>query len=253
MIKVCQFLVFNSILPLSDVGTDVATFVDLLVSGHFLWATLTFFFMWTPFIIHALVVPVNIIKAQLINWSYDEDFEEEYDWKKALRKLVIHLPFVIPFKNVKNAIRLYQLKFGMSGFDDKHWREVEAIQHRAGMVGMYESFTESGPQAIVQLVIILSTGEASLTQKISIPISIFSLAWASSRAFFIQRSADDTDPDPNFKTVFLNVLPWNILIVVNSIVLWSMIGDMIKKHFILGAFICFLTVFWSNKVLEKRG
>ena len=69
----------------------------------------------------------------------------------------------------------------MRGFKDRNWGEVENIQEKAGAAGLYESFTEAGPQSVVQSIIILSTA-----QKVSLPISICSLTMASSRAFFIQ-------------------------------------------------------------------
>ena len=86
------------------------------------------------------------------------------------------------------------MNFGRAGFEAKNSKKVERIQQEAGLAGMYESFTEAGPQSIHQLVIIFSTGKISTAQKFSIPFSLFTLAWAASRAFFIQRSLSHVLP-----------------------------------------------------------
>ena len=40
--KVGLFWLFNTIVPFTDVGTDLFTFLDLLRDGHVMWAILTF-------------------------------------------------------------------------------------------------------------------------------------------------------------------------------------------------------------------
>ena len=67
----------------------------------------------------------------------------EADWKD----LLLHIPFVLPLRNLWLAYRLYKLNFGMSTFDTKDWAEVEAIQKMVAKDGLSESFFESGPQA----------------------------------------------------------------------------------------------------------
>ena len=72
MIKLGLFVVFNSILPFTDVTTDGVTFFELLENGHANWAAATFYFMWNPFILHLLTFVYNFIQA----WQEaDEDFE----------------------------------------------------------------------------------------------------------------------------------------------------------------------------------
>ena len=87
-------------------------------------------------------------------------------------------PFVTPLKNIYYAIRLCRLRFGMQDFEAKNAKEVERTQHEAGSSGMYKSFLVSDPQSVLQLKIILATN----AQKISITISVFSLARASIHA-----------------------------------------------------------------------
>ena len=141
--------------------------------------------------------------------------------------------------------------YGMKGFRDKNWGEVEQIQEKAGAAGMYESFTESGPQSVVQLVIILSTGRISTAQKVSLPISILSLTMASSRAFFIQRSRDERDPDPALKTLLLYIFPRMLLMVLNSIILWTMIGGLVSGYIFSGIVLCFVNVYVSLSGFSK--
>ena len=120
-------------------------------------------------------------------------------------------------------------------------------QHEAGMNGMQESFNE----AIVQLVIIFSTGHISYAQMASISFSIFSLSWASWRVFFILRTRDESDPDPNFKTTFLQILPWELMIVINSTILWTLIGGLLGKYFfirvLLGFFVLYVTEYTRKR------
>lgn len=156
--------------------------------------------------------------------------------------MFIHVPFVVPIRNLYNAYRLFKLGFGTEEFNEKDWKTVEEIQHEAGINGMQESFMEAAPQAIVQLVVVFSTGRISKAQWVSIPLSLFSLAWASSRVFFILRTRDESDPDPNFKTLFLRILPWELLIVVNSTILWTMIGGLLGKYVFIGVFLSFLII-----------
>ena len=151
--KVGLFWLFNTILPFTDVGTDLFTFLDLLRDGHVMWATLTFAVMWNPFFIHLGVFCFDILKSKLGGG----DFEA----RKIMGNVFTHLPFVLPFKNLYNTAHLGRLRFGGRDFEDRSWAEVEEIQHEAGIAGMYESFTEAGPQSVVQLTVILCTGMIS--------------------------------------------------------------------------------------------
>ena len=124
--------------------------------------------------------------------------------------------------------------FGRDDFDKDNWIHVEEIQHEAGINGMYESFTEAGPQSVVQFVVILSTGRISIAQWISIPISILSLSWGSSRAYFIQRGEDESDPDPKVKIVLFYVFPSMLVIVLNRSILWTLIGGLLGRYIFAG-------------------
>ena len=107
---------------------------------------------------------------------------------------------------------------------------------------MYESFLESGPQAVLQMKIILSTGSVSVFQIFSIVISIVTLALASSRAFFIQRDEDSSDPDPDLvKMVVLGTFPWMLLNVAHSLTMWTFIAGLLGR-FVLPCCIVYLLV-----------
>ena len=130
--KVGLFWLFNTILPFTDVGTDLFTFLDLLRDGHVMWAILTFAVMWNPFFIHLGVFCFDILKSKLGGG----DFEA----RKIMGNVFTHLPFVLPFKNLYNTAHLGRLRFGGRDFEDRSWAEVEEIQHEAGIAGMYESW-----------------------------------------------------------------------------------------------------------------
>ena len=63
MIKLFLFVLLNSILPFADVGTDAATFYDLNENGQRLWACVTCYFMWNPFVLHLLDFIYKFLKA----------------------------------------------------------------------------------------------------------------------------------------------------------------------------------------------
>ena len=120
MIKLGSFVIFNSILPFTNVATDGVTFFDLHNNGHNNWAAATAYFMLNPFILHLLNFVYNFIEAW---WKDDEDF----DWRSELKEVFLHLPFVVPIKNLYNAYRLHQMGFGSDQMDEVYWEEVEKI------------------------------------------------------------------------------------------------------------------------------
>ena len=243
--KLALFVLFNTILPFTDVGTDALTFFDLIDNEHIYWASLNMYFMWNSFVLHLLAF---IYKAILACTTETNSFE----WIEELKKVVLHIPFVMPLKNLYNAYLLYRMGFGLKkDFKEKNWKRVEEIQHEAGICTMYESFMEGGPQSIVQLVIVLSTGRISYAQWVSIPMSIISLAWSSSRVYFILRTPDDSDPDPEFMMVLLRIFPWELMIVINSVLLWTMIGGLLGGFVFHGLLLSFLILLGSLYLVEN--
>ena len=162
--------------------------------------------------------------------------------EENFKEVCYHLPFVQTVRNLYNAWRLNELGFGTPDFDVTKSAEVEAILQEVGLAGQYESFFESGPQSITQCVIILSTGKISAMQMISITISVASLTWGASRAFFIQRMEHTADPDPNFAMVFLRVFPFMLVSVINSLVMWVLIWGFLGPYTFASLFMNFSTV-----------
>ena len=103
--KISFFFFFNSLIPGSDVGTDLYTCIDLYNNGQILWASMSFYFMWNPFIIKCLFMLARLWYTR-----------EEFVWKKELMHTMFFLPFVTPIKNLLFSIKLYRLRFGMWNF-----------------------------------------------------------------------------------------------------------------------------------------
>ena len=244
--KLALFVLFNTILPFTDVGTDALTYFDLIDNEHVNWASLNMYFMWNSCVLHLLTFLYKSIRA----CCFAED-RNSFDWIEELKKVVFHIPFVMPLRNFYNAYLLYRMGFGLKDFKEKNWKRVEEIQDEAGICTMYESFMEGGPQSIVQLVIVLSTGRISPAQRISIPMSIISLAWSSSRVYFILRTPDDSDPDPEFMMVLLRIFPWQLMIVVNSVLLLTMIGGLLGGFVFVGLLLSFLILFGSLYIVDN--
>ena len=64
---------------------------------------------------------------------------------------------------------------------------------------------------------------------VGVIVSVFSLAWGSSRAFFIERTRDEADPDPALNMVVLWVFPCMVLIAVNSMMMWTLTGGILGR------------------------
>ena len=134
MLAILKFITFNTILPLFDMGTDIRAFFLYLstVAYHPNWAALTLVWIMVPFILHLIKFLYHLLaKTGEANW----------------RDLFLHIPFVLPIRNLYYAYKLHKLGFGMPNFESKNWAAVEAIQNEVARDGLTESYFESGPQA----------------------------------------------------------------------------------------------------------
>ena len=244
-LKIGLFFFFNSVLPGSDVGTDMVTCIFLYNSGDIFWASMTFFFMWNPFFFMLLLATAKLVNHM---WNGQGAFRA----RTEVLQIASLLPFATPVKNLILTIRLYKLGYGMKTFHSKDARHVEEILHEAGSASILESVLESGPQSVIQLKIVLSTGRISFAQRISIPISIFTLAWNSSRAYFIQRGEDNSDPDPEKKMVLMQVFPLMFLVVLHSIISWTSIAGLLNEYAIPFCFAYILLAYLSQKYTSKK-
>ena len=77
------------------------------------------------------------------------------------------------------------------------------------------------------MTISLCTGHFPPLIMLSTVISLLSLSWGASRAYFIERSQDKADPDPAFFMVLMRVFPLMLVVVLNSLVMWVMIAGLI--------------------------
>ena len=136
MLDILKFITFNCILPLFDMGTDVrAVFLYLFgVAYHPNWAVLTLVWIVVPFLLHLVKFLYHLLAKT-----------GEASW----RDLFLHIPFVLPFRNLYYAYLLHKLGFGSPNFESKNWAAVEAIQNEVARDGLSESYFESGPQAHV--------------------------------------------------------------------------------------------------------
>ena len=80
---------------------------------------------------------------------------------------------------------------------------------------------------MVQLQIILSTSSISYVQIVAIPIIFLTLARASNR----EQDEDNVGPDLELKMLGLLILPWMILIVIHSLIIWISIAAILEKFF----------------------
>ena len=134
MRAILQFITFNTILPLFDMGTDVrAVFLYLFgLAYHPNWAALTLVWIVVPFLLHLVKFLYHLLNKT-----------GEASW----RDLFLHIPFVLPIRNLYYAYLLHKLDFGRPNFESKNWSAVEAIQNEVARDGLSESYFESGPQA----------------------------------------------------------------------------------------------------------
>ena len=136
MLAILKFITFNTILPLVDMSTDVRAVILYLtavgVAYHPNWAALTLVWIVVPFLLHL----VKFLYQKLARTG-------EASW----RDLFLHIPFVLPIRNLYYAYLLHKLDFGRPNFESKNWAAVEAIQKQVAKDGLSESYFESGPQA----------------------------------------------------------------------------------------------------------
>ena len=217
MFQLLKFILFNCGLPLGDVVTDFKTFLSLKDNGQAWWAYLTLAWMFVPVIIR-LTTFINLNIRNM--WDSDSDSEGQVTSGLMLaffKEVIVHLPFCLPLYNLYLANKLRKLRYGKDKFEASNSAKVEAILSEVAECSFLESYFEAGGQASLQLIIILSTGQASTSQKISIVLSLLSLAWGASRGYFNQRSQDAADPDPALSMVVLRVFPLMLVVVLNSL------------------------------------
>ena len=132
--------------------------------------------MFVPFTVNFIIVTNNLIVAIIKGQSYSINQTLRLIKETSL-KIILHFPCAIPLRNAYLAIILLK---GSS-------INSQEIYEESALSSFYESFLESGPQVIQQVVIISSTVQISVPKALSVISSLFFLTWAACTAFFVQR------------------------------------------------------------------
>ena len=188
-------IISNSIVPGADVTSDFLTFLELLEHGDIQWATAVLFFMFVPFFFKLAEFSVDLCRGKVK--------------ENNVVGLFLHLPFVAPIVHLSLGLRILLI----DPTKPQNLSSIEKVAKVAALGSMYEAFLESGPQLQLQLHIILSTGRPTKTQVGSIVLSTLSLTLASCRAFYVQRSREFADPEPNIHMI-LRAFPHMLVQVV---------------------------------------
>ena len=146
MLPVLRFFFFNVALSTTDVGTDLSTFLELLLSDNPRWAFLTLGWTIMPFLVHTVLFLYKKATGELPkSATYSELMRDFY------KEAGIHLPFVSSMHNLWRAKRLNELKYGTDKFKMRDHKEVEKILDEAGRCSQGESNYEAGPQSVTQV------------------------------------------------------------------------------------------------------
>ena len=89
----------------------------------------------------------------------------------------------------------------------------------------------------------ISTGQVTLFQLVSVGVSILSLSFGAARVFFVQRTAEEADPDPDISTVILRVWPYTFVMTVAYLLLWVAIGSFLGGYTILALLISSIVLY----------
>ena len=91
----------------------------------------------------------------------------------------------------------------------------------------------------------ISTGQVTPFQLVSVGVSILSLSFGAARVFFVQRTPEEADPDPDISTVTLRVWPYTFVMTVAYLLLWVAIGSFLGGFTILALLISYVVV-WAT-------
>ena len=224
----------NAALPKVDMTTDLITAVEFINKGHLFWGLSSILCMFLPF---------SMKFGMLISESIKGNAR-----RRHIASLFLGIPFVNPLKQTLMAVRLALLDPAKK--QDK--RKIEAVVKDASLNSLYEAVLEAGPQLLIQMHIVLSTGEISLVQALSMVSSLLTLALAASRGFFVQRGKKYADPEPSPQLIFWVFLPMFVL-VVSAVLSWSTIGGLVKEYIGLVILVCVAATWLSLWLAEKRG
>ena len=98
----------------------------------------------------------------------------------------------------------------------------------------------------------MSTGQVSYSQGVSLCMSVLSLSWGAARAFMIMRTRDEADPNPEISTVILRVWPYMIVTTIANLALLVCMGGILGGYIFCCLVLNFLSVFTTLKLTAKH-
>ena len=98
----------------------------------------------------------------------------------------------------------------------------------------------------------MSTGQVSYTQGVSLCMSVLSLSWGAARAFMIMRTREEADPNPETATLVLRVWPYMIATTIANLVLLVCMGGILGGYIFCCLVLNFLSVFTTLKLTAKH-
>ena len=98
----------------------------------------------------------------------------------------------------------------------------------------------------------MSTGQVTDAQKISLCTSVLSLSWGAARAFMIMRTKDEADPNPEISTLVLRVWPYMIASTIANLALLVCMGGILGGYIFCCLALNFFSVFTTLKLTAKH-
>ena len=98
----------------------------------------------------------------------------------------------------------------------------------------------------------MSTGQITPTQGVSLCTSVLSLSWGAARAFMIMRTRDEADPNPEPATLVLRVWPYMIATTIANLALLVCMGGIFGGYIFCCLALNFLCVFTTLKLTKKK-
>ena len=98
----------------------------------------------------------------------------------------------------------------------------------------------------------MSTGQVTYTQGISLCTSVLSLSWGAARSFLIMRPADKADPDPDVMTVLLRIWPYMLVVTVADLVIIVFIAGLTGEYVFVSIIVGFISTFGVLNTTTKE-
>jgi len=176
------------LLPLLDMGTDIATAATHFVASAYGWGSLTIIFVWLPGFVAAVAIAVRGLR-------------KSFTFQRFINYLIIVFAFPFLYPLIQILVNCYMLYLMII---NRSHEVIKIMGHDVKQFKSLEGFLESGPQFILQSYILLrgeKLGYEDLTSvearrvftlSVSVLLSFLSLAKTG-------YNVNKADPDPNRK------------------------------------------------------